>query len=235
MAKGKILSLIRLKLVVLLSLSTLALGYRTGGFRAFYFVQQWLGSYCNQRGTRCCYPPTGKPKPDFTIYGLWPYYNDGSFPYNCGDDNYDVGRIKYMEGRLQKSWPTFTCPQIGRKFWVHEWNKHGTCTKSILGELNYFEGALYLKSKVNIYQALAKAGIRPDNNRLYPLKSIKKAIARATGFHPWIVCNTNARGHKQIWQVTLCSDKTGKKLIKCPYLPKGRGNCDNKIQLPSYY
>ena len=75
-------------------------------------------------------------------------------------------QIKYMEGRLQKSWPTFTCPQIGRKFWVHEWNKHGTCTESILGELNYFEGALYLKSKVNIYQALAKAGIRPDNNRL---------------------------------------------------------------------
>ena len=52
-----------------------------------------MGSYCNQRGTRCCYPPTGKPNPDFTIYGLWPYYNDGSFPYNCGDDNYDVGRV----------------------------------------------------------------------------------------------------------------------------------------------
>ena len=59
-------------------------------------MMQWLGSYCNQRGTRCCYPPTGKPKPDFTIYGLWPYYNDGSFPYNCGDDNYDVGRVKSM-------------------------------------------------------------------------------------------------------------------------------------------
>ena len=54
---------------------------------------QWLGSYCNQRGTRCCYPPTGNPNPDFTIYGLWPYYNGGSFPYNCGDDNYDVARV----------------------------------------------------------------------------------------------------------------------------------------------
>ena len=59
-------------------------------------MMQWLGSYCNQRGTRCCYPPTGKPKPDFTIYGLWPYYNDGSFPYNCGDDNYDVGRVNIL-------------------------------------------------------------------------------------------------------------------------------------------
>ncbi|KNA22863.1 hypothetical protein SOVF_029720 [Spinacia oleracea] len=232
---GENRGLMLFKLVILLSLSTGALGYRTGGFRAFYFVQQWLGSYCNQRGTVCCDPPTGKPKPDFTIYGLWPYYNDGSFPYNCGDDNYDVGRIKYMEKRLQQSWPTFTCPQIGRKFWVHLWNKHGTCTKDILGELAYFEGALYLKNKVNILQALARAGIRPDN-RFYSLKSIKKAISRSTGgFHPWIVCNTNAKGNKQIWQVTFCSDKTGKKLIQCPYLPGGRGNCDNRIQFPSFY
>lgn len=32
--------LMLLKLVLLLSLSTGALGYRSGGFRAFYFVQQ---------------------------------------------------------------------------------------------------------------------------------------------------------------------------------------------------
>lgn len=143
-------------------------------------------------------------------------------------------QIKYMQDRLRKSWPTFTCPQIGRKFWVHLWNKHGTCTKSMLGEIDYLEGALHLKSKVNVFQALLRAGIRPDN-RFYSLKSIKKAIARATGFHPWIVCNTNAQGHKQIWQVTLCADKTAKKLIKCPYIPRGRGNCGNRIQFPSYY
>ncbi|CAO2829577.1 unnamed protein product [Amaranthus hypochondriacus] len=221
-------------LMLLLSFAVVALGNTSSGLRAFYLVQQWLGSYCNQRGTRCCYPPTGKPNPDFTIYGLWPYYNDGSFPYNCGDDNYDVGRLKPLEMSLRKSWPSFTCPQIGRKFWVHEWNKHGTCSKNILGEIPYFKAALNLKNKANIYQALARAGIRP-NNQFYSLKSIKKALVRAIGFHPWIVCNHNAQGKTQIWQITFCADKTGRKLIKCPYLPRGRGNCASRILFPSFY
>ncbi|KNA22864.1 hypothetical protein SOVF_029730 [Spinacia oleracea] len=222
------------KIVVLLSFATVALGNSNSGLRAFYLVQQWLGSYCNQRGTRCCLPATGKPSADFTIYGLWPYYNDGSFPYNCGDDNYDVGRIKFLEKRLQKSWPSFTCPQIGRKFWVHEWNKHGTCSKSTLGEIPYFQAALNLKNKANVFHALTRAGIRP-NNQFYSLKSIKKAIVRSIGFHPWIECNHNAQGKSQIWQVTFCADRTGRKLIKCPYIPRGRGSCASKIMFPAFY
>ncbi|KAK9707233.1 hypothetical protein RND81_07G182000 [Saponaria officinalis] len=217
----------------MLYFSTIALGNDArGGFRAFYFVQQWLGSYCNQKGTNCCYPPTGKPRADFTINGLWPYYNDGSFPYNCGGGNFDVGLIKPIEGSLQKTWPSFTCPQIGRKFWVHEWNKHGTCTKSFLGELAYFKAAINLKSKVDILQTLAKAGIRP-NNGFYPLKSIKKAIVRGVGFRPWVVCNTNAQGHSQIWLVSHCVDATGLRLVNCPFIPKGRGSCANHIQFPA--
>ena len=40
MAKREVLSLLILNLVIVLSLSNVALGYRTGGLRAFYFVQQ---------------------------------------------------------------------------------------------------------------------------------------------------------------------------------------------------
>ncbi|KAL2903943.1 Ribonuclease 1 [Bienertia sinuspersici] len=220
-------------LVLFLSLAVVALG-NTSHLRAFYLVQQWLGSYCNQAGTRCCYPPSGKPSPDFTIDGLWPYDYKGNFAYNCGVDNYDVGLIKPLETRLRKEWPSFTCPQIGRKFWVHEWNKHGTCTKSILGEIPYFEAALDLKNKANILYALEKAGIRP-NNQIYSLNDIKKAIVQYIGFEPWIMCNHNAQGHSQIWQVTLCADITGKKLINCPYIPKGNNGCASKIQFPVYY
>lgn len=55
---------------------------------------QWLPSYCNQRGTTCCYPPTGKGAADFTIYGLWPYnnYNGGSIQ-NCAGASYDVAPV----------------------------------------------------------------------------------------------------------------------------------------------
>lgn len=224
-----------MKLLVILSLATVSLSTSNGDFHLFYFVQQWLGSYCDQRGTRCCYPPTGKPRPDFTVYGLWPYYNDGTFPYNCGSDNFDEAILKPMQGSLRQAWPSFTCPQIGRKFWVHEWNKHGTCSKSVLSETAYFQAAINLKNKVNILQALAKAGITP-NNQMYPLKAIKTAIARATGgFHPWVDCNHDAQGKSQIWQVSMCVDKSGTRLVNCPFLPKGRGVCAARVKFPSYY
>ena len=142
-------------------------------------------------------------------------------------------QLKPIEKSLQQAWPSFTCPQIGRKFWLHEWNKHGTCSKSILSEMAYFKAVAHLKNKINILQVLAKAGIRP-NNKFYSLKSIKKAIARATGFHPWVMCNHNAEGKSQIWQITLCVDRTGTRLINCPYIPKGRGSCAAKILFPYY-
>lgn len=222
------------RLLVVLSLATVAL-CNNGDFHLFYFVQQWLGSYCDQNGEKCCYPPTGKPSADFTIYGLWPYYNDGSFPYNCGSANFNEAMLKPMEDRLQREWPSFTCPLIGRKFWVHEWNKHGTCSKSVLGEIDYFQAALNLKKKINLLQALENAGIRP-NDQSYPLESIKEAIVKGTGgFKPWVDCNHNAQGESQIWQVSMCVDKTGTKLVNCPFIPQGNDGCASNIKFPSYY
>ena len=116
---------------------------------------------------------------------------------------------------------------------MHEWNKRGTCSKSILGEIDYLKAAVNLKNKVNLLQALAKAGIRP-NNQFYSLKSIKEAIVRAIGFHPWVACNHNTQGKTQIWQITLCADRSGNRLINCPQIPQGRGSCDNSIMFPSY-
>lgn len=142
-------------------------------------------------------------------------------------------QIKPMQDRLRKEWPSVTCPDIGRKFWVHEWNKHGSCSKSVLSEIPYFQAALNLKYKVNLLHALASFGIRP-NNQLYALSDIKKAIARGTGFHPWVDCNHNAQGQSQIWQVSMCVDRTGTRLTNCPFLPKGRGNCVSRVKFPSF-
>lgn len=54
---------------------------------------QWLPSYCNQKGTNCCYPPTGKPATNFSIYGLWPYQDDGSCLQNCPGSTFDVSLV----------------------------------------------------------------------------------------------------------------------------------------------
>ncbi|XP_021748646.1 ribonuclease 1-like [Chenopodium quinoa] len=221
------------KLVLLLNFAVTTLANDPNDFQAFYYIQQWLPSYCNQKGTPCCYPPTGKPKANFAIYGLWPYTSDGSSIQNCDGSSFDVGPLKPIEKMLQTEWPSFTCPQIGRKFWLHEWNKHGTCSKSVLDETSYFHTALNLKNKINIFQALAKAKIQP-NNQFYSLESINTAITRATGFRPSIFCNHDAQGNSQIWQVIHCVDKSGVKLTNCSSTPKNQGGCSSTIKFPSY-
>ncbi|CAI0448012.1 unnamed protein product [Linum tenue] len=62
-------------------------------FDFFYFVQQWPGSYCDTQQS-CCYPTTGKPAPDFGVHGLWPNYNDGTYPSNCDSSNpFDQSKV----------------------------------------------------------------------------------------------------------------------------------------------
>ena len=134
---------------------------------------------------------------------------------------------------LEQEWPTFTCPQIGRKFWLHEWNKHGACSKSVLEEIQYFEAALNLKNKFNILQILGKANIYPDNE-LYPLETIKDVLFQATGLQPLIYCNRDSEENSQIWQILLCVDKTGMELVNCSNVPDGQRECTSTIKFPSY-
>ncbi|KAG5521576.1 hypothetical protein RHGRI_033960 [Rhododendron griersonianum] len=83
---------------------------------------QWPGSYCDTRQS-CCYPETGKPDEDFGIHGLWPNYNDGTYPSSCDRSNsFDESKISDLLSRLEKDWPTLACPSgDGIKFWGHEW------------------------------------------------------------------------------------------------------------------
>lgn len=58
-------------------------------------ILQWPGSYCDTM-TSCCYPTTGKPAADFGIHGLWPNYNDGTYPKNCDASRpYDPKKVVF--------------------------------------------------------------------------------------------------------------------------------------------
>ncbi|OVA00090.1 Ribonuclease T2-like [Macleaya cordata] len=174
-----------------------------------------------------------KPAANFGIHGLWPNYNDGSYPSNCDPDSpFDPSTISGLKRQMQSNWPTLACPSgDGTKFWEHEWEKHGTCSESVLDQEGYFEAALNLKKQVDLLSILQKAGIQPDG-RFYSLTSITKAIRDATGYTPGIECNVDASGNSQLYQIYICVDTDGTNLIECPVLP--RGKCSSRIEFPSF-
>ncbi|XP_048318813.2 extracellular ribonuclease LE [Ziziphus jujuba] len=221
-----------LSLINFLILGCLSVVCVSQDFDFFYFVQQWPGSYCDTKQS-CCYPTTGKPAADFGIHGLWPNYNDGTYPSNCDPSNpFDQSQISDLISSLQKNWPTLACPSgNGTAFWSHEWDKHGTCSESLLDQRAYFQTTLNFKKQANLLQILTTAGIRP-NGESYSLEDIKGAIQGGTGFAPWIECNTDSSGNSQLYQIYLCVDTSGSNFVECPIFPNGK--CGSNIEFPSF-
>ncbi|XP_058096466.1 extracellular ribonuclease LE-like [Magnolia sinica] len=202
-------------------------------FDFFYLVQQWPGSYCDTQQS-CCYPATGKPAADFGIHGLWPNYNDGSYPSNCDPDSpFNPSEINDLTSKMQTNWPTLACPSgNGLKFWEHEWEKHGTCSESVLDQHGYFQAALTLKKQVNLLQILENAGIQP-NGGFYSLSSISTAIREATGYTPGIECNVDENRNSQLYQIYMCVNTSASNFIQCPVLPNSRCS-SQRIEFPSF-
>ncbi|KAI7747459.1 hypothetical protein M8C21_031859 [Ambrosia artemisiifolia] len=221
-----------LLLIKLLTLHSLLVLSTSQDFDFFYFVQQWPGSYCDTK-QGCCYPSTGKPESDFGIHGLWPEYNDGSYPSNCDPDSpFDASEISDLMSQMKSDWPTLACPSNdGQTFWAHEWNKHGTCSESELDQHGYFSSSLNLKAQINLLKILEDAGIHPNGSE-YNLSSIIGAIQEATGYTPGIECNKDSSGNSQLYEIYLCVDKSGSNIIECPILPKGK--CGTSIEFPSF-
>ncbi|KMZ72712.1 Ribonuclease NW [Zostera marina] len=201
----------------------------------FYLVLQWPGSFCDSK-QGCCYPTTGKPKSDFGIHGLWPNYNDGTYPSNCDANNpFDPSKIDDLMSSMQSEWPTLACPQSdGLKFWSHEWNKHGTCSESILDQHTYFQTALDFKKKLDPLQILQNAGIEPADGSSYSLSSISQALAQGVGGHEvGIQCNVDLSGNAQLFQLYFCLDQAASEIIPCPNSPSSTCSSDG-IEFPVF-
>ncbi|XP_076935693.1 ribonuclease 1-like [Bidens hawaiensis] len=219
-------------LIKLLTLHYLLVLSASQDFDFFYLVQQWPGSYCDTNSS-CCYPTTGKPKAEFGIHGLWPNWNNGSYPSDCDSSNpFDASEISDLMSQMESEWPTLSCPSNdGLKFWGHEWNKHGTCSESVLDQHEYFSTTLNLKTEINLLGALEDAGIHPNGSE-YSLTSIRDAIKVASGYTPYIECNKDSSGNSQLYQIYLCVDSLGSCFIECPFVPGER--CGASTKFPSF-
>jgi ribonuclease I len=84
------------------------------------------------------------PPGDFTIHGLWPQYNQTSWPQFCNKSaTFDYQALQPLMPQISKWWQT--CQEFHHTepwFLKHEWLKHGTCTP--FTEVQYFGTGLAL-------------------------------------------------------------------------------------------
>ncbi len=112
---------------------------QAGQFDYYLLSLSWAPTYClthSDDGAECSNKGYG-----FVLHGLWPQYDGGGYPENCGTQ-YELtseaaakGRTIYPSARLMS----------------HEWQTHGTC--SGVSALEYFSIADRATAAVNIPSA----------------------------------------------------------------------------------
>ncbi|OIT05646.1 PREDICTED: intracellular ribonuclease LX-like [Nicotiana attenuata] len=95
-------------------------------------------------------------------------------------------------------------------------------------KISYFQAALALKEKVNLLQFLNDAGIKPDGG-FYSYEAIKEAIEKGIGHTVGVECITDLFGNSQLFEVYVCVDKSGSKIIDCPIVPESK-RCKETIE-----
>lgn len=210
----------------LLAAAACALGVRSASVSAnnnfdyFMLVLQWPITQCED--TFNCQASQNF----FTLHGLWPERNDGSYPSTCTSDKFNPNSVQSILSDLQTYWPSLNGPDD--TFWAHEYEKHGTCAASVLPtQLTFFNTTLALRARYDIVAALAKAGIAPSNSQGFSINTYLNAIATAYGASGVVDCDSkgNIAGH------TLCIGKN-LKIQTCPSNQKNTCSA-NTLYLPA--
>ncbi|KAJ7961736.1 Ribonuclease [Quillaja saponaria] len=214
-------------------------------FDYFKLALQWPGTFC-QRTRHCCSSNAccrGSNAPtEFTIHGLWPDYNDGTWPACCTKSNFDEKEISTLRSALEKYWPSLSCgsPSTchGTKglFWAHEWEKHGTCSFPVVqDEYSYFLTTLNVYFKYNVTKVLSEAGYVPSNTEKYPLGGIITAIQNAFHASPELACSKGS-----VQELYLCFYKDFKPR-DCAVgsnigleMINSKSSCPKYVSLPAY-
>jgi len=164
----------------------------------------------------------------FTLHGIWPTRNDGSWPQDCNSSYpFDPSQIESLVSDLWEVW--YDYEGNGFEFWSHEWDKHGTCAENLQvlrGEYNYFSTAISLHQKFDPTSVLSSAGIVPSNSQTYSESQIISAIQNAYGVKPIITC-AQVNGSEGLDLVQLCITKDFN-LEDCPQT-KAQDSCGDNI------
>ncbi|KAF7495340.1 Ribonuclease DdI [Sarcoptes scabiei] len=142
--------------------------------RYMLFVRRWPPTVC--------YHPESciKEKNNFdqwVIHGLWPENSDNTYDSFCTKEKLDLNNLTPIKDRLKKIWPNLLARKTPESLWIHEWDKHGTCTQ--MHQLDYFNKTLNLYYEYNVDQSLRNANIIPNESHQYSHEQFKKALLLA--------------------------------------------------------
>jgi len=168
----------------------------------------------------------------FTLHGIWPTRNDGSWPQFCNDSQpFEASVISSLVDDLWVSWYDYT--GNGFDFWSHEWDKHGTCAESIPSmntEYNYFSSAISLQTKYDSVDALAASDITPSSENWYSVADIQNALSDYFHVTPTITCQSIDLGDA-LDMIQFCVDKNFQ-LEDCPSSQKRDSTCGSHVYMP---
>ncbi len=117
-----------------------------GVFDYYVLSLSWSPTYCARDRNGPDPDQCGERKHGFVVHGLWPQYNDGSYPATCSRDR-NVPKAVVDQTMA-------VMPSVG--LMMHEWRKHGTC--SGLNATDYFAALHAAAGKVAIPESLKTPG-----------------------------------------------------------------------------
>lgn len=97
---------------------------------------KYPGGECYELAMQRC--KEGDTKGTMTLHGLWAEWSN-----ECKGASFDYDLLSPIMPELLKKW--ISCPEDGgdnKRFWAHEWQKHGTC--SGMDQLTFFNKTLAL-------------------------------------------------------------------------------------------
>lgn len=203
------------------------------------------------------------PLDSFTNHGLWPDNCDGTYAQFCNresniDDVWHLLNDDQFNGRddlpingtdlletMDMYWKSNTGDD--ESLWVHEYNKHGTCIRTLYPDCykkwgvagnskkqavyDYFRIAMKLFHDKDTYQTLKSAGIEPSVEKSYTKLEISNALKEGhSGEVVHFLCDRHG-SLNQIWYFhSLKGSLLGEKFVPISALPKGSNCPDDNIK-----
>ena len=220
-------------------------------YDVYVFTSSWAGTTCKFKNCSVNFVK----KRHFNLHGLWPNYQNGSWPEYCTQIPLNFQNLSQsLRVRLDEYWSGLFSSQ--ERFVRHEWERHGTCWNPTYGVLNKVPSPIrdtlkaarlstvqnppdYLELVVSLieyvydfHDIFRLSGILPSNDKTYRLADMKQAISSKLGIPSSgfaLKCQKNKNGENYLREVWLCLDKNYQPIGGCGFL---KGKCAEQIHYP---